>query len=156
MHAFYRGLLPSTKAVLDTAAGGSFSKKYNHEAYSLLEDMVDSIVNWNSKRLNHKRPSGVFGVDAVVTLSAQLEAMNKKIEALAVAQTIVIKCELCRGPHTYNNCLQSNFSNSITENANYVSDNFRNNQMGNTYNLGLRNHPNLSWRSQNIQNPPPP
>ena len=45
MHAFYHGLLPSARAILDAAAGGSFSKKYSHEAYSLLEDMADSNVN---------------------------------------------------------------------------------------------------------------
>ena len=37
-----------------------------------------------------------------------------------------------------------------------MSSNFRNNQMGNTYNPRLHNHSNLSWRNQNIQNPPPP
>ena len=110
--------------------------------------MAGSNVNWNSKRLNHKKPNGVFGVDAVPTLLVQLDVINKKIEALVVAQpqasTTVMECELCRGPHTYNNCPQGNFSNSIPENANYVSDNFKNNQMGNTYNPRLRNYPNLS------------
>ena len=131
VHAFYHGLLPSARAVLDAATGGSFSKKYSHEAYSLLEDMADSNVNWNSERQNHRRSSGVFGVDVVASLSAQLDAMNKKIEALAVSQpqasTIVMECKLCGGPHTYNNCPQGNFSNSIPENANYVYGNFRNN-----------------------------
>ena len=78
--------LSSMRAVLDVAIGGSFSKKYSHEAYSLLEDMTDSNVNWNSERQNHRRPSGVIGVDVVATLSVQLDAMNKKIEALVVAQ----------------------------------------------------------------------
>ena len=56
--------------------------------------MADSNVNWNSERLNHRRPSGVFGVDAMATLSAQLEAMNKEIEALPATPTTVMKCEL--------------------------------------------------------------
>ena len=57
VHSFYRGLMPSTRAVLDAAAGGSFTKKYSHEAYRLLEDMAESNVNWHSERQNNKRPS---------------------------------------------------------------------------------------------------
>ena len=45
VHTFYHGLLPFMRVVLDAAAGGSFSKKYSHEAYSLLKDMADSNVN---------------------------------------------------------------------------------------------------------------
>ena len=57
VNSFYRGLLPSAREVLNVAAGGSFAKKYSHEAYQLLEDMAENNVYWHSDRQNHKRPS---------------------------------------------------------------------------------------------------
>ena len=155
VNSFYRGLLPSAREVLDAVAGGLFAKKYSHEAYQLLEDMAESNVHWHSDRQNHKRPSGVFGMEALTTLTAQMEAMNRKIEALAVtsfSNSPSVTCELCGGPHAYSECPQGNASIQFNESANFVAGNFRNNQFGNTYHPGFRNHPNLSWKSQNVQN----
>ena len=119
--------------------------------------MAESNVNWHSECQNNKRPSGVFGVEAFATITSQLDAMNKKIEALAVSpspSSLVEQCELCRGSHSYAECPHGNANVENFENANYIAGNFRNNQYGNTYHPGLCNHPNFSWRNQNVQNPP--
>ena len=146
--------------MLDAAACGSFAKKYSHEAYSLLEDLAESNVQWHTERQTPRRQGNVFGVDTMATLSTQLAEMNKKIEALSMCQSqtpvTAVECELCGGPHQYAECPQGKTPNFLPEDANFISGNFRGNQGGNAYQPGFRNHPNLSWRNQNVLNPQPP
>ena len=98
--------MPSTRAILDVAAGGAFTKRNSHEAYKLLEDMAESHMSWNLEHQSTKRLNATVEVDALAALLAQLEAMNKKIESLVAKQeqATTVQCELCRGPHLSTHC----------------------------------------------------
>ena len=96
VHSFYQGLVPSTRAMLDAAAGGAFTKKSSHEAYKLLEDMAESNANWNLEHhdhLNNKKMITTIETDALAALLAQIETMNKKLESLAEKQTTTLLSE---------------------------------------------------------------
>jgi hypothetical protein len=65
-------------------------------------------------------------------------------------------CAICsHSNHTTETCPMSPFTDQ--EQANYVGQGgfpLKNNPYSNTYNVGWRNHPNLSWSTnQNVQNP---
>ena len=82
IHIFYNGIYPSTRSVLDSAAGGTFMKKGAHTAYALLEEMTSNNYNWQSERSIAKRPAGVHQVDAISSLAAQVETLTRKIDRL--------------------------------------------------------------------------
>ena len=110
---------------MDAAIGGSFTKKY-------IEDMAKSNVNWHSEHQNNKRPSWVFRVEVFATITSQLDAMNKKIEALAISPShppSIEQYELCWRLHTYIECLQGNTNMKIFESAIYITGNFRTNMV---------------------------
>jgi len=64
-------------------------------------------------------------------------------------------CSICASPmHASVDCLCIDKSDYVTEQVN-ATQGFppSNNPYSNTYNHGWRNHPNFSWRSQNVENP---
>ncbi|MED6225414.1 hypothetical protein PIB30_093523 [Stylosanthes scabra] len=91
----------------------------------------------------------------------QLNTLNKKMEKLEVASfgtqgEIQATCGLCGSPHENHNCSLIREDQQV-EQANYMENQQRqqpyNDPNTNTYNPGLRNHPNLGWRgNQNQRN----
>ena len=66
-------------------------------------------------------------------------------------------CSVCNvNDHWECDCPYATETQGNHEQVNFVNQgNFRpnNNPYSNTYNPGWRNHPNFSWRNQNVQNP---
>ena len=52
-------MYPTTHAILDTAAGGTFMKKGPHKAYELLVEMGSNNYKWQIERGATRRPAGV-------------------------------------------------------------------------------------------------
>ena len=123
--------------------------------------MAQNHQQWANERAA-PRQGGRFEVDAITALSAKLDVMAKKIENLSInavsASNTESPCELCgvsgHGPLECQKGIPLSNDKSV-EHAN-VLGNFnrpRNDPYSNTYNPGWRNHPNFSYRNQNVENP---
>ncbi|XP_061361020.1 uncharacterized protein LOC133304948 [Gastrolobium bilobum] len=150
METFYNGLNGPTKSMVDVSFGGALLEKTYTEAYAILERMAVNNYQWPVERssLTQKKAAGVWELDVVSALSAQISALNNSIKTLSLsaeakpvnALTDAILCVFCNGPHIYDNCPQDPQSVCFIGNFNR-----NNNPYSNTYNPGWRNHPNLSY-----------
>lgn len=101
------------------------------EPYALLETMVSNHYQWPMTRMNQPKVVGIYELDVVTALAAQVETLTKKIDALV--------CEICAGNHPSGQCAIS------AESVHYIDCNNRQQGMNsNSYNLGWRNHLNFS------------
>lgn len=72
---FKNGLGGSTRTVINATAGGALLSKTKDAAYELLENNNQ----WPSKRNMQKRPVGVYEIDAITTLTAQVAYLTKQL-----------------------------------------------------------------------------
>ena len=84
VQTFYNGLTNNNKTMIDAAAGGSLNNKTHEVAYNLIEEMATNSYQWQSDRSQPRKVAGVHGLDFVTTLSAQIEALNKKIDKMSM------------------------------------------------------------------------
>ena len=78
---FYNGLTLNTKMVIDAVAGGALMGKERDEAYELLEEMASNSYQWQSDRATPKKIAGVYVLDAISAIHAQLALLTKKFVA---------------------------------------------------------------------------
>ncbi|XP_073133495.1 uncharacterized protein [Henckelia pumila] len=153
---FYYGLLPANRTMLDAAAGGNLLRKSPEDGYELFEEMASSSYQPQSERSMMRKSAGIHQVDAFTSMTAQLEAMNKKIDGLSLGNSAMriqeVFCDRCQGEHFTKDCQ--------TGNPFYVQDEAPVNHVGsqnrprfdtysNTYNPGWKKHPNFSLGGQN-------
>ncbi|XP_075499196.1 uncharacterized protein LOC142537576 [Primulina tabacum] len=80
---FYNGLDGPTRGnVDDTAVGGTIFSKTPDEAYDLLEQMIINSYQWPSERSGSRKPAGVYAVDPITSLTAQISALTAQITAM--------------------------------------------------------------------------
>ncbi|XP_010248013.1 PREDICTED: uncharacterized protein LOC104590935 [Nelumbo nucifera] len=109
VQTFYSGINQSNHSMLDAVAGGTLMRKTPEEAYELLEEMAANSYQWGNEKSN-KKGVGIYNADSITTLSAQLAALNKKLENLGVSARSVSSipfpsCELCgQGRHASVDC----------------------------------------------------
>ena len=77
---FYKGLVQSTRNMIDAAAGGSLMAKTRDEAYALLDEIASNSYQWGTDRINTKK-AGIYEVEALTAIQAQIAALSKKLEA---------------------------------------------------------------------------
>ncbi|KAG8498924.1 hypothetical protein CXB51_005293 [Gossypium anomalum] len=153
---FYNGVSPSTRQMIDAAAGGTINNKTPEEASEFIEEMSLNNYHWQVKRTKPTKIAGVYNVDLVAMLSNQVELLNKKIDGLLDSTQVhpAMRCDSSGGgvPTEY-----PPFNHTTDEEqVNYMgNNNFRsqNNPYSNTYNAGWKNHPNFSWGGQGNQRP---
>ena len=121
VQTFYNGLSSSTRTSIDAAAGGALMGKSYDEAYDLLETMAANNYQWPSERLTQRKVAGMYEVDAMTALAAQVSALTKKIDSLAVqpvkaVQSTSVICDICAGNHASEQCAIS------AESVQYVSN----------------------------------
>ncbi|KAJ9538009.1 hypothetical protein OSB04_030742 [Centaurea solstitialis] len=93
VQTFYSGLAYSSRATLDSSAGGVFMYKTPTEGYKLLEDMLIHNIDWRTdKRLQIPRMAGKILTD--FDPSDELAAMKNQ----------QVGCEECNGPHLTKDC----------------------------------------------------
>jgi hypothetical protein len=92
IHAFYNGLLYSTRIYVDAAAGGALMNKTYTAAYALIEDMVQNYYQWTSERVisavapsPSKKGAGMYEVSSSDHLTAKVDALFHKIDKLNVS-----------------------------------------------------------------------
>ncbi|KAG8474649.1 hypothetical protein CXB51_031277 [Gossypium anomalum] len=145
--------------LIDVAAGGTLNNKTPGEAYEFIEDMSLNNYQWQVMRTKPMKAAGVFNLDAVTMLSNLVELLNKKIDGLYGSSQVhlVMRCDSNRGG-VHNTDYPSFNLGTEEEQVHYMGNNSRpeNNPYSNTYNAGLRNHPNFSWGGQGNQRPQHP
>ncbi|XP_062093371.1 uncharacterized protein LOC133799363 [Humulus lupulus] len=152
VHIFYNGLCGTTRTIIDTASGGAFMSKSANEAYDLLEEMAMNNYQWPSERETIKKVAGVHELDAISMLSAQVATLTKQLQqnnihAQAPMMQMQIICELCGGPHLFEQCTMRDLNNMPLEQVQTIGNFPRpsNNPYSMNCNQGWRNHPNFSW-----------
>ncbi|CAJ2638232.1 unnamed protein product [Trifolium pratense] len=148
IHTFYNGLLYNTRMTIDAAAGGALMDKPYNQAYQLIESMAQNHYQWGNKRTSVEKPQtkgGMYEVNELDLVKAKLEALTQKMESMtttpaATVAATISNCELCgiQG-HTIAEC------QLLTE----VPPDQVNYTQGSPYNQGPRNHPYLSYKSNN-------
>ncbi|XP_073061875.1 uncharacterized protein [Primulina eburnea] len=73
---FYNGLNGQTRTTVDAAAGGTIFAKSPAQAYDLLEQMTINSYQWSSERSGVQRTAGVYAVDLITSLTAQVSALT--------------------------------------------------------------------------------
>ncbi|XP_073018256.1 uncharacterized protein [Primulina eburnea] len=145
---FYNGLTGKTRGTVDAAAGGTIFAKSPDQAYDLLEQMTINSYQWPSERSGVKRSAGVYAVDPITTLTAQVSALTTQLAAMNKVSTAETESPLMVAEEP-----------SLPEEAQYINNRnfggYRGNPPPNTYHPGLRNHENFSYaNNKNVLNPP--
>ncbi|XP_073153803.1 uncharacterized protein [Henckelia pumila] len=138
------------------AAGGNLLRKSPEDRYELIEEMASISYHPQSERNAARRTAGMHQVDAFTSVAAQLEVMNKRIEALTLGQSAmriqVVWCEKCGAEHFTKDCQTGNPSYQPEGGmVNHVGNQNRprNDPFSNTYNPRWKQHPKFSWEGQN-------
>ncbi|XP_073313563.1 uncharacterized protein [Primulina huaijiensis] len=130
---FYNGLDGTTRGNVDAAAGGTIFSKTPDEAYELFEQMTINIYQWPSERSGSKKPAGMYAVDPITSLTAQVSALTTQIAAMNKASQ-----------STSDVALVTAEEEPVVEEAQYINNN------------RLRNHENFSYaNNKNVLNLPP-
>lgn len=79
---FYNGLNGQTRGTVDVAAGGTIFAKSPDEAYDLHEKMTFNSYQRPYESSGMKNPMGVYSVDPITTLTAQVSALTTQIAAM--------------------------------------------------------------------------
>ncbi|XP_073291028.1 uncharacterized protein [Primulina huaijiensis] len=112
--------------------------------------MTINSYQWSSERSGSRKPAGLYAVDLITSLTAQVSALTTQIAAMNKA-----------GQSTSDVALVTAKEEPVMEEAQYINNNcgyggYRGNPPPNTYHPGLRNHENFSYaNNKNVLNPPP-
>lgn len=154
-----------TRRMVDGSSGGSFFNNEIPANIKLLDTLVEN--QWNHSRRAAPR-KGKNEVETYALLSSQIAALTEKIDGIcvgtsssmvgdAMATTIQVgvSCDFCGGSgHVAMEC--SSNTNGVMvmqEQVSAFQGQTRPPFNNNSYYPGIRNHPNLSYRSNNVQNP---
>ncbi|XP_075521564.1 uncharacterized protein LOC142554770 [Primulina tabacum] len=84
---FYNGLNGQTRGTVDAATGGTIFAKSPEQAYDLLEQMTINSYQWPSERTGVKRTAGVYAVDPITSITAQVSALTTQIATMNKVST---------------------------------------------------------------------
>ncbi|XP_024021733.1 uncharacterized protein LOC112091705 [Morus notabilis] len=149
METFYHGLNGQTRTIVDAAAGGAILAKSYNEAYEILERMANNNYQWPTERLNVRKATGIYEVDAITALSAQMSSLTNMVKelhmpvAVNVVQTAGFSCVYYGEGHLYEDCPSNPASACYVANFNRSSNPYLN-----PHNQGLSQHPNMAWSNQ--------
>ena len=125
------------------------------DAYKLIEDMALNHYQWSGERNTQPKVGGRHEVDALNLIAAKVDALTQRFDKFGVnaASAANITCEICGCTgHSATSCqlIASPSTEATLEQVNYANIfNKRpiNDPFSNTFNPGWRNHPNLSYKS---------
>ncbi|KAJ9550857.1 hypothetical protein OSB04_014902 [Centaurea solstitialis] len=152
LETFYNALSNTDKGMLDATAGGSFTDLTYNNAHALLDKIANNSSEWSDPRkLPRKSVSSTQDLDAIASLNAQIVALTNLVKNnFKSNQTIPSgneMCANCEEDHPFEDCPENPAS------VNYVGNNPKYNPYSQTYNPGWRDHPHLSYKSNNVQQP---
>ncbi|XP_048494515.2 uncharacterized protein LOC125494766 [Beta vulgaris subsp. vulgaris] len=152
MQSFYDGLLPMTRASLDSGAGGQLTKLPVDNIEPTIEEVVRHY-SWGNTRSTSKKASGKgkYDVDAMDHIHAKLDTLAKKLEKVNLASpsqppSQAFSCEICGGTDH-----ASSYCGGSTEHVAWVGA--RQEGPTNFNNQGRWNNPSQgSWKHPPPQN----
>nr|XP_023918788.1 uncharacterized protein LOC112030337 [Quercus suber] len=176
---FYEGLTPRDRQFVQLSCGGDFLQKEPEDAMDYLDEIAENSNTWTGPcpmdstdrtRTNTTTSSGsVFKLREDDNMSAKISMLTKEIEALKMKGSRSVSatfredpmevCKICHEiNHSTNECASlSSFLNVPEEQVHAFNSYWPNNSSySNNYNPNMRNHPYLSYKSDNVLNPPAP
>ena len=156
---------------------GDYLQKEPEDAMDYLDEIAENSNTWigpspmdstDGTRTNTITSSGsVFKLREDDNMSAKISMLTKEIEALKMKESKSVSAsfrkdpmEVCKICHEINHatieCASlSSFLNVPEEQVHAFNSYWPNNSSySNNYNLNMRNHPYLSYKSDNVLNPP--
>ncbi|XP_021717859.1 uncharacterized protein LOC110685620 [Chenopodium quinoa] len=148
--SFYDGLTPTSRANLDSGAGGNLKKLLVDKAYKMIEEVAKHYAYGGDKRQSQHKKGGKHDLEAIVLTASKADMLARKLDqvnnVLGSSSSQVMSCETCgRNDHFPSYC------NNITE---HVASLGRNDPYSQTFNQGWKKHPNFGCKQPN-QAPPP-
>lgn len=147
------------KNMFDSAAGRSIGRKTINNGFKLLNEMnLNHKQCAPTKRETPARAVGMYEIDHLHLLLSKVEALSLKIDNMHTNtarfhSSNSFMCELCGTvEHTEVDC---HVSIEQACYVNYCGQTPPNDPHSNSYNTFWRNHPNFSYRNNQVQNPPP-
>jgi len=163
MQAFTTGVKLDTQMLLDASAGGTMKIKTVDEVRTLIDNMSMNEYRGHTEEEETPRKKDMIDLNTQDALLAsnklhkiQLESIAKRLEAREVAHLFAkTNCEICEQAHESSVCLPTSLGFS-EEQVKYMENYSRQqrNPYSNTYNPGWVEHPNFSYQSNNILQPP--
>jgi len=152
---FYDGLTLNSQCIVDNAAGGTMGNKTSDEIHDIFEMLG---ANSQQKSVRNARRGNVSMINANSDKDEEIARLKKEIQKLSTRESVKeIKHEQCQvcgeHGHTALTCYGEVTSYEQVNVMNVGYQKGRNDAFTNTYNLGWRNHPNFSWRNNNVQQP---
>lgn len=158
---FYDGLNCQNQCMVDSAAGGTVGVKTTQEIMDLFE-MLGANSQQKSTRSEGKG-STAHEATSVSSLASHIEKLIETVQFLARNERMVQhnqreQCNACGElGHRASQCnmMQRMEQEDGYEQAHWMNSQYQqgNGHSSNTYNRDWRNHPNLSWKRNNVQNP---
>ncbi|XP_010521458.1 PREDICTED: uncharacterized protein LOC104800359 [Tarenaya hassleriana] len=139
INTFFRGLRMDTKTLIRASCGGSIQNK----SFAELEEHIEMMAQEEDAPNEYSRDLPRKGNDQTIHMVLeQLAVLNAKLE------------DSTRSSRTEHSTptqeeLGMYALDERIEGVNYVA----NNPYSNTYNSGWKNHPNLSYKSNSVENP---
>ena len=165
---FYQGLTQSNCSMIESMNRGAFLSLAGDEAYKALDKLSENSQRWDFSSCQDKyahilKKGGIHEVKEDTDLRIKIDALSKKVDALAVGQSINVANTFNVNSyfvyaipmHLAHNCPSIlAFAKYPMEQVNAFND-YRKQSNGpysKTYNLGWQNHPNFSWKQNQPAN----
>ena len=176
---FYEGLQPKDYQFVQIACGGEFLQKESEDAMDYLTEIAENSNTWNGpspldstdRNISGATTSScsIFKLREEDNLSAKISLLTKEIEALKLKGSrgvnVVYKeepmeaCRICQElDYITSDCKSLPQLLNVPEEQVCAFNQYwpNNASHSNNYNPNMRNHSYLSYKSDNVLNPPPP
>ncbi|CAM8924119.1 unnamed protein product [Rhodiola kirilowii] len=175
---FYQGIDQGMRTLINQAAGGGLNQVLLEDTYEIIERAAQDYHLWTSDRGNSRDRKGVQDLcqaessNDIAKLTDTVKLLANEIQNMKLANSmkpsdvanIGVYCQICGSPSHYaDGCpvIGSDNGSGNQEDANFVGQNnqgigFGNGSAGNRWDNPNRNHPNISYKSQNPAAPNPP
>ncbi|WCJ18068.1 hypothetical protein M5689_000445 [Euphorbia peplus] len=146
---FYEGMLSMERKMVDAASGGSFIDKTPNAAKELIKSMAATSQQFGKPQETSRKAYEVSSS----SIEEKLNALTSLVQNMALGKVAQVKaCGICAGHgHATDECPSLQEENSEQINAlNGYQGQFQRkyDPFSNTYNPGLRDHPNFSYKQQ--------
>ncbi|XP_022873217.1 uncharacterized protein LOC111392182 [Olea europaea var. sylvestris] len=120
------------------------------DAYELYERIAENQSMWPSDREVPRKTTNIHNVNAVTALTAQMEAITRKLDSLThsmnMVQTLALKCVGCGVDHITASCPLASTHIAQPAKVSYAQNYQRQNgPYPYNYHPSLNKHPNYTW-----------
>ena len=84
VQTFYNKLNHATRQMINAIVRGTLNNKIPKAAQQLFEEIAMNNYQQHSSKAKSNKPTHVYKMDAMTTLTIQVEALSKKIDGLSI------------------------------------------------------------------------